>query len=319
MDFYVMDFEEGMLLSDLLERREQQGRPLVQDEILYLLNPLLKGLAHVHDHNVLHRDIKPDTIYIRRSDEQAVLLDFGAAKNEFCEDHMSDLAGPRTSCYAATEEVLMDGDIGPWTDIYAIGGILYRTLTGNRPPEVEKRVMASVRGRPDPLKLDAIETDGDFTPGYVDLIRACMSLTKEDRIQSVVDLLTRIDGPDGEHTAGSESVWKHPASSERQCTADTGRSSNRSGSDRANPDIEVLMEQIFGVEHGKVPRAIVDIEPESAASELVDDSAVMTSATRDASGAPPPTSIRRKRSWITAMALIVLMAGASAAYWHYTA
>ncbi|TQE98323.1 MAG: protein kinase [Spiribacter salinus] len=189
--YLVMDFEEGMTLSALLARREDQGRPLEQDEILRLLRPLLEGLAYVHGQDVLHRDIKPGNIFIRRSDEQPVLLDFGAAKEEFSQKSKSQAA--HTPGYAATEQVESAGNLGPWTDIYAVGGILYRALTGNPPPDVQDRLSATVRGRPDPLALDNVATGDRFSPGYVDLIRACMTVNEEDRIQSVADLLTRID------------------------------------------------------------------------------------------------------------------------------
>ncbi|WP_018137564.1 MULTISPECIES: serine/threonine-protein kinase, partial [unclassified Thioalkalivibrio] len=81
--YLVMEYEDGLPLSGLLAGREGQGRPLEESEILGLLRPIVAGLAEVHAQDVLHRDIKPGNIFIRRSDEQPVLLDFGAAKVEF--------------------------------------------------------------------------------------------------------------------------------------------------------------------------------------------------------------------------------------------
>ncbi|MGA8258827.1 MAG: serine/threonine-protein kinase, partial [Arenicellales bacterium] len=74
--YLVMDYEEGQPLSALLAQR---AGPLPEVEIKNIFLPILDGLKAVHDAGLLHRDIKPDNIYLRR-DGPPVLLDFGAAR-----------------------------------------------------------------------------------------------------------------------------------------------------------------------------------------------------------------------------------------------
>ena len=73
----------------------------------------------MHAAGVLHRDIKPSNILVRRADGLPVLTDFGAAKQNAAL-HSKSLA-PITEGYAAIEQV-GDGELGPWTDLYAVGG-----------------------------------------------------------------------------------------------------------------------------------------------------------------------------------------------------
>ena len=68
--YLVMEHEKGMPLSELLRRREADGRPLDQGDLLAIAKPLLEDLTRVHEAGVLHRDIKPSNILIRRSDQK---------------------------------------------------------------------------------------------------------------------------------------------------------------------------------------------------------------------------------------------------------
>ncbi len=189
--YLVMHFEDGMPLSELIRGREQQGRPMTQDELLTLLRPLLSGLAYVHAHDVLHRDIKPGNIFIRRADEQPVLLDFGAAKQDFSRHSKSRSA--HTPGYAALEQVEDEGALGPWTDIYAIGAVMWRVMTGREPPKVENRMMASYRQLPDPAAVTPEQLPPGYSPAFIELVKCCMALNEQQRPQSVSQLLEMIE------------------------------------------------------------------------------------------------------------------------------
>ncbi len=121
----VTEFEDGLPLSDLLAAREANGRPLDEGEMLTVVIPMLEGLKQMHEAGTLHRDIKPSNIIIRRTvleeSWRPALIDFGAAKQAVAE-HSRSFA-PYTAGYAAIEQVV-EGRLGPWTDIYAMGAVM---------------------------------------------------------------------------------------------------------------------------------------------------------------------------------------------------
>ena len=130
--FIVMEYEQGEPLSRWLPRQ----RPLREAAVMALANPLLAGLEAVHAAGFLHRDIKPDNIYIR-ADGSPVLLDFGAARRLTPGGAMTNLISPG---FAPLEQYHSQGEQGPWTDLYALGGVLYWMVTGRRPVEAAARV-----------------------------------------------------------------------------------------------------------------------------------------------------------------------------------
>ena len=133
--YLVMDFEDGLSLAELLRQREAAQDPFDEDDLRRIILPLLDGLAVVHEHAVLHRDIKPANIFIRRATEQPVLIDFGAAKQDYSQHSKS--AWSHTDGYAPIEQVEEAGQLGPWTDIYAIGATMWRIIAGANPPKAE--------------------------------------------------------------------------------------------------------------------------------------------------------------------------------------
>ncbi|WP_018994339.1 serine/threonine-protein kinase [Thioalkalivibrio sp. ALJ12] len=189
--YLVMEYEDGLPLSGLLAGREGQGRPLEESEILGLLRPIVAGLAEVHAQDVLHRDIKPGNIFIRRSDEQPVLLDFGAAKVEFSKHSKSRHA--LTPGYAAPEQITDIGKLGPWTDIYAIGAVMWRMVTGENPVKSEARGHTLFRGGEDPVALEGRAGASRFSQGFLQLVSDCLAYHERERPQTAEQLLRRIE------------------------------------------------------------------------------------------------------------------------------
>ena len=194
--YLVMDFEEGMPLSKLLRAREAEGRPFSETDLRAVIVPLLEGLAQVHSAGVFHRDIKPGNILIRREDERPVLIDFGAAKQQFAEK--SRVLAPYTPGYAAIEQV-GEGQLGAWTDLYAVGAMMWRMVAGGNPPyeppnpvRVEKRTNAMVRGERDPMPSARELGAGRFSDKVLTAIDKCLELRESDRIQDCKELLRQI-------------------------------------------------------------------------------------------------------------------------------
>ncbi|HXF67737.1 MAG TPA: serine/threonine-protein kinase, partial [Burkholderiales bacterium] len=132
--YMVMDYERGESLNLRLGR----GPAPDEAQLEAILLPLLDGLQAVHEAGFLHRDIKPSNIFIRESGGP-VLLDFGAARQAIGGATKS-LTSVLTPGYAPLEQYSSDGRQGPWSDIYALAGVLYRALTGENPPDAVSRM-----------------------------------------------------------------------------------------------------------------------------------------------------------------------------------
>ena len=199
--YLVMDYEDGESLTELLQRREAEGRPFGEADLKAVIEPLLEGLRQVHAAGMLHRDIKPGNILVRREDERPVLLDFGAAKQEVAERTKS--LAPYTDGYAALEQIADDGQLGPWTDLYAVGAVMWRMVAGgNRPWEppnpvkVERRANALVRSTADPMPR-AVDLGAErFSAGVLQAIDGCLRLSEAEREQSSEQLLAALRGTD---------------------------------------------------------------------------------------------------------------------------
>ena len=199
--YLVMEFEAGMPLSHVLQERESEGRPFCEEDLMEVAVPLLEGLGHVHAAGMVHRDIKPSNLLLREANGEPVLIDFGAAKHDAATQTKS--MAPRTPGYAAWEQIVPDGELGPWTDIYAIGVLLWRIVAGGAPSSerrypvpVERRMDAVVRGEPEPMPTATELGEGRFNPEILAAIDRCLKLRHDERIQDCTELLglLRLDG-----------------------------------------------------------------------------------------------------------------------------
>lgn len=177
--YMVMGYEEGESLEQILDR---EGT-LDEAAIRAFLDPLLDGLAEVHKIGFLHRDIKPGNIYLR-SDGTPVLLDFGAARQALGARSHS-LTAIVTAGYAPHEQYESDSAQGPWTDIYALGAVLYRVISGEIPPEATMRLAAYARDRSDPMTPASEVGLGRYSLALLDSIDGALRIMERDRPQSI--------------------------------------------------------------------------------------------------------------------------------------
>jgi serine/threonine protein kinase len=170
--YMVMEFVEGAPLSEWITTQ----RPLSEAYLRAFLMPLLEGLEVVHKAGYTHRDIKPGNIYMRE-DFTPVLLDFGSARVQASEHTAVVSPG-----YAPFEQYHTKGNQGPWSDLYALGGVLYWMVTGNRPHE------AIARAREDTMPSAIQSADRDVYG--VELLAAidwALSPHENERPQSVAE------------------------------------------------------------------------------------------------------------------------------------
>ncbi|MGD9723320.1 MAG: serine/threonine-protein kinase [Pirellulales bacterium] len=127
--YFTMKYVAGTTLS----RRLADG-PLAPREAARLLAPICRGIQYAHERGVLHRDLKPSNILID-TDGRPHVTDFGLAKRVAADDGLT-ISGAvlGTPSYMAPEQAAGNrGELGPATDVYSLGTILYQMLTG-RPP-----------------------------------------------------------------------------------------------------------------------------------------------------------------------------------------
>ena len=130
--YVVMGYIEGQSL----EERLASSRFEDVSEAIALVRQVLDGLRAVHNCGIIHRDLKPGNILLDPSG-RAILTDFGLARPEQPEEPLtSDGAVVGTPSYMAPEQAagLID-QLGPWTDLYSLGVVLFRMLTGRLPFE----------------------------------------------------------------------------------------------------------------------------------------------------------------------------------------
>ena len=132
--YMVMDYERGQSLKAFV----QAPSFLSEAQLRALIGPLLDGLEKVHAAGFLHRDIKPDNIFLR-DDGRPVLIDFGSARQTLSDpgQALTTIVSPG---YAPFEQYTTSKQQGPWSDIYSLGGVLYFLVTGENPPDAITRM-----------------------------------------------------------------------------------------------------------------------------------------------------------------------------------
>jgi len=194
--YLVMEYYPGLTLAEHLER--QSGGRLPEATALALMQQILDGLRAVHAEGLLHRDIKPQNIYLaatRGGNARPVLIDFGAAR-QVAGERSRSLSVLLTPGYAPLEQYSRRGKQGPWTDVYAVAAVLYRMLTGLTPPDAHDRN----EGEP----LPPAARFGISAPVSAALDRA-LAMAAGERTQSVVALQQALAG-----TVGKVAVEKGP-------------------------------------------------------------------------------------------------------------
>ena len=151
-----------------------------ESTIRSLFDEILRGLRIVHQHKMLHLDIKPANIFIT-NDNKAVLLDFGAAR-EVLSKEGNFIRPMYTPGFAAPEMYRRDGSLGPWTDIYAIGACIYACMQGYPPTDAPQRI------EKDRLPMSLSRMRNTYSDNLIEVAEWCMSLDPLSRPQSVFAL-----------------------------------------------------------------------------------------------------------------------------------
>ena len=201
--YIVMEHVDGESLSELLRRKPTLTEAEIRENVL----PVAAGLDEVHRAGLLHRDIKPSNIVVR-ANGVPVLIDFGSARHEASAKSRS-LTAVITPGYAPLEQYSSSlGDERPATDIYALGAVLYRCVTGDSPPDATDRALE------DRLPPAAEAADGIYSPGLLAAIDAALRMRADERPRDIAAFLQlmstgdiRSDRSEDNREKAAQSSW----------------------------------------------------------------------------------------------------------------
>lgn len=192
--YMLMDYIEGQNLENL--RREQPEKRLSLPSVLCLMAPIVDALTYLHHQNppIIHRDIKPENIIVPTKSNEAVLVDFGIAK-EYVEDRTTTAIRQGSPGYAALEQY--GSGTTPRTDIYGLAATIYTLLTGIIPPDAIIRASGSKGYDPlEPANLIA----PDIPWAIAMAIERAMSISSNDRFATVEEFWQELK---------IHSTWQH--------------------------------------------------------------------------------------------------------------
>lgn len=186
--FLVQEHIEGLTYRDILQQRP--GQAFSETEIRAFLGQLLPVLAHIHAKGIIHRDISPDNIILRRSDQKPVLIDFGVVKEVVTRLQTGTTAVQATTVgkagYAPSEQ-LQSGRAYPSSDLYALTVTVLVLLTGKEPHELFDDTTLSWNWRPFVQVSDQLAV----------VLDKALSYRPSDRYQSVSEMVQALQGAQG--------------------------------------------------------------------------------------------------------------------------
>ncbi len=202
--YLLMDYIEGRNLDVL--RAEQPEKCFPLSLTLVLLSPIVDALVYLHSQHppIVHRDIKPANVIIPTQGNEAILADFGSAK-EYVPSTGTNMLDRRSPGYAAPE--LYRKGTNPSTDIYSLGATLYALLTGVVPVNAPFRVLEILNARVDPLKpINLLKPEIPLAVSKA--VQRALSIKSEDRFQTVAEFWQVLMAHD---TSAYLSRTPHPA------------------------------------------------------------------------------------------------------------
>ena len=175
--YIILEYLEGKTLKDYVK---ENGGKIPVTMLLQALEPVIVSLGEVHKSGLIHRDISPDNIMMLPGGNMK-LLDFGAAR-DYTESGEKSLSVMLKPGYAPEEQYRSKGVQGPWSDIYALSGTIYRCITGVTPIESMERIRKDELKKPSELGI-AIESSVE------EALMKGLAVFSEDRYQNIEDFI----------------------------------------------------------------------------------------------------------------------------------
>ena len=181
--YIVMEFLSGMALNNYMT---QAGGRIDIDFAVMIAGEVANALKSLHEQHIIHRDVAPDNIFIcEGKDLKIKLMDLGAAKLADTSDDVIDII--LKPGYSPAEQYDNTNNIGPWTDIYALGATLYMMVTGIKPDEATNRKIND-------QVVPPIAVNPLVSENLNNTIMRAMAVEPHLRFQTVDDFLAALNG-----------------------------------------------------------------------------------------------------------------------------
>ncbi|MEM9002440.1 MAG: serine/threonine-protein kinase [Cyanobacteria bacterium P01_F01_bin.86] len=231
--YLVQEFVDGYPLTEEINRGDRWSAC----QVVRFLEDMLRLLMFVHERGVIHRDIKPSNIMRRHSDDQLVLVDFGAA-TQIDSQQSSFTRKTRTNFVVGTPGYMpieqANGRAQPSSDVYALGMIAIQALTGIAP----RQLQADNQGEWIWHEYAAISDE------LANILACMVRYQHTQRFQSAAAALAAVQALDLAAVTGDRPASKLPARLSSSATADSHRNvsgSDISGLEDADASTEVLL------------------------------------------------------------------------------
>ena len=209
--YYAMPYLEGRTVADLLKT---EG-PLSPENALKIAEPILDALQHAHDHGLVHRDVKPDNIFLESVTGRPLLVDFGIVKYLDGPAHLTEsgfIVG--TPLYMSPEQALGSRSVDARSDLYGMGAVIFQMLTGAPPfPGTDSQEIVG-RHISDPVPSASLSRD-DIPAWLSEIVLRCMAKHPDDRFATAQTMLGAIrTGRAGAHGGPVDPVTLLPRADE---------------------------------------------------------------------------------------------------------
>jgi serine/threonine protein kinase len=187
--YIITPYIRGASLAEVIKREA----PLEINRVIHISQNVLHALEKIYQNRIIHRDLKPANIMIEEATGEAIIIDFGIAKEIIGGTRLTTTGALLGSpMYIAPEQTIDSSSVGPATDIYSFGVVLYEMLTGEPPFKGNNflEILNAHREKPVPN----VKEKNPRLPGKMtDIIYKTMAKAPQERYQHPRDLLTELE------------------------------------------------------------------------------------------------------------------------------